>query len=379
MARSEGIETRHRSNCPASRKPPGKCACQPSYRAVVRNREGKVTRTFHRVQDARAWRAQALADIIRTPRLASKAPTVKAAGDALIDAMERGSARTRSGDPYKPSVTRTYRSMLDLYVIPRLGGSRLDLVKLRDVQAIVDDLLAAGKKPSSVRNAIMPLRVVYRRALRDGQVIASPCSHLEIPARRGRRDRIASPEEAAELLSVLSVRDRALWACAFYAGLRRGEIRALRWDAVDLGNGLLRVEAGWDAKKGRVAPKNRSSERSVIITAALRDALTEHAAANPGDGLVFPGVRSAAFDPKAVTTRADKAWTEARLNRIGLHEARHTCASFFIAAGVNAKTLSEMMGHSSIAFTFDTYGHLMPGSRDESRELVDAYLERALR
>jgi integrase len=59
-----------------------------------------------------------------------------------------------------------------------------------------------------------------------------------------------------------------------------------------------------------------------------------------------------------------------------LHEARHTFASVLIAAGVNARAITSYMGHSSITVTFARYGHLMPGSEDEARELVDAYVER---
>jgi integrase len=65
------------------------------------------------------------------------------------------------------------------------------------------------------------------------------------------------------------------------------------------------------------------------------------------------------------------------LNPIGLHECRHTCASYFIAAGVNAKTLSTFLGHASITVTLDRYGHLFPGSEAETADLLDAYLARA--
>jgi integrase len=62
---------------------------------------------------------------------------------------------------------------------------------------------------------------------------------------------------------------------------------------------------------------------------------------------------------------------------IALHECRHTFASLMIDAGVNAKAPSTFLGHSSIAITYDRYGHLMPGSEDEAAELANAYLERA--
>ncbi len=66
----------------------------------------------------------------------------------------------------------------------------------------------------------------------------------------------------------------------------------------------------------------------------------------------------------------------AKLNPIGLHDARHAAASVLIAAGVNVKALSTYMGHSSITITLDLYGHLFPGNEEEAAELIDAYLER---
>jgi integrase len=57
-----------------------------------------------------------------------------------------------------------------------------------------------------------------------------------------------------------------------------------------------------------------------------------------------------------------------------VHEARHTCASLLIAAGVNAKALSVIMGHATIAMTFDVYGKLMPGGLDEAAAAANAYL-----
>ena len=77
--------------------------------------------------------------------------------------------------------------------------------------------------------------------------------------------------------------------------------------------------------------------------------------------------------------RARRAWKEARLAPIGLHECRHTYAAFMIAAGVNAKALSTYMGHSSITVTLDRYGHPMPGNEREAAGMLATYLERALR
>jgi site-specific recombinase XerD len=62
------------------------------------------------------------------------------------------------------------------------------------------------------------------------------------------------------------------------------------------------------------------------------------------------------------------------LARIGLHEARHTFGSHLIAAGLNAKAVTTIIGHSSVATTFDIYGHLFPGHEDEAPGLLDTYL-----
>jgi integrase len=84
--------------------------------------------------------------------------------------------------------------------------------------------------------------------------------------------------------------------------------------------------------------------------------------------------RERPFDPSKLTKRADEAWKDTGLERITLHECRHTFASLMIAAGVNAKALQTFMGHANISITLDRYGHLMPGSEAEGARLLDAYL-----
>ena len=207
----------------------------------------------------------------------------------------------------------------------------------------------------------------------------NPCTHLRLPAVRGRRERIASPDEAEQLLAALPERDRAIWATALYAGLRRGELMALRWEEVDLAAGVIHVERVYDEKERvEVEPKSRAGRRTVPIVGALRDVLVEHKARERRDtGLVFGSSAKTPFQPSNVWRRAQTAWKRAGLKPIGLHEVRHTFASVLIAAGVNAKAITTYMGHASIQTTYDLYGKLMPGSESEATALVDAYLARA--
>src|SRR5205823_9971814 len=165
---------------------------------------------------------------------------------------------------------------------------------------------------------------------------------LELAAVRGGRDRIADPEEAAMLIAAVPNRDRALWATAMYAGLRRGELRALRDESIDLAAGVIRVERGWDEKEGEIAVKSVAANRRVPIAGVLRDLLVEHRMSHgrSGDELAFGRTPSDPFNPKTLQERADDAWAAVGLKRLTLHECRHTFASLMIAAGVNAKALS---------------------------------------
>jgi integrase len=200
-----------------------------------------------------------------------------------------------------------------------------------------------------------------------------------LPAVRGRRERIASPQEAQLLLAALLERDRAVWATALYAGLRRGELMALRWEDVDLASGVIHVERAYDEKGHvHVEPKSRAGRRTVPIVGALRDELVAHKVRTDRDsGLVFGSTPQAPLVTSNLWRRAQVAWRRTELEPIGLHEARHTFASLLIAAGVNAKAITTYMGHASIQTTYDLYGKLMPGSEAEAAALVDAYLGRA--
>jgi integrase len=378
MGQRTGIEVRHKKAC-ASRNG-GRCSCQPTYQASVWSaRESKrIRKTFSTLAEARAWRSETQTGVRRGTLRAPANTTVHEAADELVAGMRSGRVRTRSGDLYKPSAIRSYEAALRDHIVPRLGRTRLADVQHRDVQRIADDLLAERRDPSTIRNAVMPLRVIFRRAVEDGDLAVDPCTHLRLPAVRGRRERIAAPEEARGLLAALPERDRPIWATALYAGLRRGELMALRWDDVDLAAGVIRVERSYD-DKGRVEiePKSRAGRRTIPIVGALRDVLLPYKANQDRDrGLVF-GSSETPFVPSNLWRRAHRAWKRASLDPIGLHEARHTFASMLIAAGVNAKAITTYMGHASIQTTYDLYGKLMPGSESEAAALVDAYLARA--
>jgi integrase len=340
----------------------------------------KVRKTFAREAEAKSWRAEALAAANR-----GALRPVRRDGRTLADAlgefiagMRDGTARPKNRAAYKPNTIRSYERAVSRYIEPsQLGGLRVADVRRQDVQQFVDALLGEGLASGTVSNALNPLQAFYRRALDRGQLAYNPAERIDIPTQsNGRPTRIASPAEAASLIAALPEPDRALWATAFYAGLRRGELMALRCVDVDLGRSLIRVERSWDQEEGAIDPKSPSSRRTVPLLALLRDHLDEHLlrTGREGEALVFGRATADPFAPMSVGMRARKAWKAAQLKPITLHECRHTFASLLIDSGANPKAIQTFMGHSKIQTTFDTYGHLMPGSHDEVRARMDAYL-----
>jgi integrase len=373
MADRTGIRTRHQRAC-ASRAS-GDCDCKPSYQAQVFDaRSGRqLWRTARTLTEVRQWRQDAAVAVRAGTLRASDGRTLKAVADEWLAGARSGVIRNRSGDPYKPSAVRSYEAALKLRVFPKLGTAKFAAVRRVDLQDLVDQLHASGLSASAVRCAILPLRTMYRRAVSRGEITTNPTSGIELPAIRSREKQIVSPERAHELIAALPERDRPLWATALFAGLRRGELRALRWEDIDLEAGVIHVRRGWDAVEGEIAPKSAKGRRTVPIAAVLRGHLADHWMRGGTGSLVF-GEDGRPFRGETPLTRARAAWKTAGLESITLHECRHTFASLMIAAGVNAKSLSTYMGHANIATTFDLYGHLMPGNEGEAAALLDAYL-----
>jgi integrase len=369
-----GIRVRHGRGCATTA---GKrCTCRPTYEAAVFSTRDnrKIRRTFPTLAAAKAWRADAQTQLRRGSLRAPTPVTVRDAAAAWLAGAKAGTVRTRSGDRFKPSVVRGYEAALTWRLLPEFGAVKLSDVRRVDLQDFADRLLAEGLDASTVRNALMPLRAIFRRAVARGELAVNPTTGLELPAVRGKRDRIVSPAVAAALIGALRDGDRALWGCAFYAGLRRGELRGLDWQHVDLAAGTIRVVRSWDDKAGPVDPKSKAGLREIPIVAELRRLLVEHGLRTGRTGFVFGPSPTSPFTPSAVRRRANTAWKHAGLEPIGLHEARHTFASVLIAAGVNLKAVSNYMGHASVTITLDRYGHLMPGHEAEAVEKIDAYL-----
>ena len=184
----------------------------------------------------------------------------------------------------------------------------------------------------------------------------------------------------------------ALYVLAIHTGLRQGELLGLKWDDVDLDDGSLQVRRTLTMTKSAAVfgdVKTAASRRSVKLTGKAIEALKSHLERqlaeidrvgslwSPGDadGLIFASETGEPLDRRAVTKSKFKPLLKrAGLLEIRFHDLRHTCATLLLTRNVNPKIVSEMLGHSSITITLDTYSHVLPNMRDQAAAAMEEAL-----
>lgn len=273
-------------------------------------------------------------------------------------------------------------------------------VERADLQSRVGVWLSHGLSPSKIHATINAAKVLWRDFTlvtgTDAQLPVDPTKGLRLPAVPvGGRDRIATADEAHRLIAALIEEDQALWATALYAGLRLGELRALRAENIEMHLKRIKVHAGWDQYEGEIEPKTEKGRRTTVISSLLETQLTQHLdrTGRKGHDLVFGRDADTPFKDNTITKRARRAWKAARqredeeniiprherIQPIGLHECRHTAVSHMLDAKITIDKVSKFIGHSSITVTIDRYGHLLPGGEAEAAALLDEYHARRRR
>lgn len=377
----DGIEVRHRKHCKAPRDD-GRC-CGASFQAQAFDaRAGKpIKRSFPSRKAAKDWRRDAQHALRhgQTGSLGGRrqgARTVETALGDLIVGMRAGVVLDRSGRVYRPATVRAYEQAARSFLIPALGRLRLGEVRRPDVQRVIDRMHADGLAGTTIRNKVDPLRVVFRLALDAEEVTAVPTERLRFPALKHKPRRVAGPERVGVLLDALPVAERAAWACAFFGGLRVGELRALRWDSVDFDGHVIRVRAGWDDMEGEQSPKSDAGVRTVPLAGRLRVLMAAHKLATGRDGsdLVFGRSPRDAFVRSTLRDRARRAWAAAGLEPLTPHEGRHCCASYLAKAGLTVKEAQEALGHADPRTTMAIYQHALPGWEEQAVAKLDAFL-----
>jgi integrase len=295
---------------------------------------------------------------------------------------ERGEVRSRRRIPYSPSTLRDYRSDLDRFVLPELGHLAVTDITRGDVQAIIERMNGEGFAGQTVRNAIVALQAFYR--WRKPPI--DPTINLDLPEPGARRERAATVAEAEALLQALARDAHDVYAAAFYAGLRRGELQALRVE--DVHADRISVSRSWDPVTGEKPPKSKAGIRDVPVVDRLHVTLERHCEGRRRDAFVF-GSDDAPFTPNNVRRQAERLWASAAVGTfltggaefelvpIGLHEARHSFSTWLDHAGVSETRADRYMGHANPSVQA-RYRHQLEGQLAEDAARLEDYLRGAV-
>ncbi len=299
----------------------------------------------------------------------------------------------------KASTIRGYSANLRNYIVPNLGSVKLQELRASDLDRLYAHLLKTNGKrgkpisKTSVHHVHVQLGKMLNDAERKGLVIRNVARQADAPSQASARN--AAPEmkvwTPAQLQRFLahagSYRAGPMMRLMAMTGVRRGELVALGWKDVDLSRGTIDIRAAASViNKVEVldTPKTRRGRRTIDLDAETKAVLKRHrtkqleellAIGAPTDGRVFTNAFGEPLRPHSVGQAFNRlVETCDDLPRIRLHDLRHTHASHLLAAGVNARIVSERLGHSSVSFTLDTYGHVMPGQQADAAEAAAALL-----
>lgn len=295
-------------------------------------------------------------------------------------------------DSVKDTVRNTtyerYEQISRTHIVPTLGGIKLKALTPAHVRGLYKEKLQ-NLSPRSVQYIHVTLHKALKQAVMDGLIARNATEAVKPP--QVRREEICplTPEQVKMLLDAASGdRLEALYVLAVHTGLRQGELLGLKWDDIDLEEGALQVRRALTTAKGgpRLAtPKTKGSRRRVSLTGAAVDALKAHLGRQLEEidragslwrenGLVFASETGEPLDRRNVTTYLFKPLLKrAGLPKVRFHDLRHTCATLLLTKNVNPKVM-EMLGHSSISITLDTYSHVLPNMQDSAARALEEAL-----
>lgn len=294
----------------------------------------------------------------------------------------------------RPSTLASYRSNLELHVIPTLGTLRLAAITPEKLDGLYGELLASGNRkgggglsPRSVRYVHTIVRASLAQAVQWDRIARNPADRATPPKSERYQASTWTPEQLRTFLDrSVDHRLSPAWLLLATTGMRRGEVLGLRWCDLDLDGGGLQVEQTVVAVAYKVSfstPKTPKSRRRVALDPHTIAALRSHRArqseeklaaggAYTDHDLVFADEIGQPVHPETLSRTFTRRSTTAGLPTIRLHDLRHSFATAALEAGVPLKVVSDRLGHSTIAITGDTYSHVRTGLDEDAAARVAA-------
>jgi integrase len=280
----------------------------------------------------------------------------------------------------KPSTLHSYRAKVETYLRPALGAAKLQALSPSRLSKLWADLADHGGQnggPLSPRT-VEYTRAILRKACADAVVerilTVNPVQGSKTP-RREAHDLVVwdGAQQRAFLAATESTRWGVVWRLALASGLRRGEMCALRWDAVDFDASTVKVShSATEVGSEVVTTDTKTHEARVIALDAetmvvLRDLRlqqgVERLAYGPGypeTGLLFTWPNGARVLPGFLSKAFINAQDGLDLPRLTLHGCRHSHASTLLRAGIPVHVVAARLGHADAALTLRVYAHAIP-------------------
>ena len=228
------------------------------------------------------------------------------------------------------------------------------------------------------------LHAALERAVKERLIPRNPTGDCIAPKPRKIEMQILPSEDMHAYLEAAKARDLfPMFYLELVSGLRKGELVALRWDDLDVRNKTISVSKQYvrnpDGSLELTRPKTENSVRLVSIPQTAVDLLVQEHGKHPNSPYMFPSpITGEMYHPDSVVNLHKKILKDAGLPHIRFHDLRHTFATHALTSGVDAKTLSGILGHTNASFTLDTYTHVTPDMQQEASHIVGGFLEALL-
>ena len=292
----------------------------------------------------------------------------------------------------RPSTLEHYRSDMEHHVKPYLGQKKLTQITASDLRKLYDDLKKQGRvhpRPGQSRGlsttTIHGIHTTLHHALKsavDQRLLPhNPADHVEPPKVAHKSMTILNEEQLDTFLA--AVEQDPIWKNFFYTelttGLRLGEICGLMWSDFDAKKGTLSVNRTIHKEKGgRLVTgdtKTYAGTRTIVLPDSTAELLRGRKK-NSYSVWIFPNPLKpeAPMNPSTAYRQLKAILTENSLPDLRFHDLRHTFATHALANGVDAKTLSGILGHTKASFTVDTYTHTTTDMHKKAAEIVGGFL-----
>ncbi len=284
-----------------------------------------------------------------------------------------------------------YAHMVERHIAPALGRVKLKALTPAHVRGLYRERLDSGLSPRTVQYAHTTLNKALKQAVADGVISRNPAASVKSPRPRRSEIKPLDREQVRALFEVASGhRLEALYTVVVTAGLREGELLALRWEDVDLEATVPMIQVRRvlsEARSGRIfeAPKSgkgrsvRLNRRAAAALRTHRKLQLEERMARAGlwqdQGLVFPSSVGTPLSARNLQRHFKSLLELAGLPKsTRFHDLRHTCATLLLRQGVHAKYVQDLLGHADISLTLNVYSHVLPDMGDVAAGAMDEAL-----